>query len=56
MTVVTIMQDDFLKTNPGVKDLPRPGIEPQHPGPQSDATTICEEKCQKQWIDYMFLF
>jgi len=23
------MLDDYLKTNPGVKDLPRPGIEPQ---------------------------
>jgi len=25
------MLDDYLKTNPEVKDLPRPGIEPQPP-------------------------
>jgi len=40
LTVVTIMLDDYLKTNPGVKDLPRPVIEPQSPNPQSDAITI----------------
>jgi len=34
------MLDDYLKTNPGVKDLPRLGIEPQPPSPQSDAITI----------------
>jgi len=34
------MLDDHLKTNPGVKDLPRPGIETQPPSPQSDAITI----------------
>jgi len=34
------MLDDHLKTNPEVKDLPRPGIEPQPPGPQSDAIDI----------------
>jgi len=34
------MLDDFLKTNPGVKDLPRPGTEQQPPSPQSDAITI----------------
>jgi len=34
------MLDDYLKTNPGVKDLPLPGIEPQLPSPQSDAITI----------------
>jgi len=34
------MLDDYLKTNPGVKDLPRPGSEPQPPSPQSDAITI----------------
>jgi len=34
------MLDDYLKTNPGVKDLHRPGIEPQPPSPQSDAITI----------------
>jgi len=34
------MLDDDLKTNPGVKDLPRPGIEPQPPSPQSDTITI----------------
>jgi len=28
---------DYFKTNPGVKDLPGPGIEPQPPSPQSDA-------------------
>jgi len=38
--VVTIILDDYLKTNPGVKDLPWPGIEPQPPSPQSDALTI----------------
>jgi len=27
------MLDDYLKTNPGVKDLPQPGIEPQPPSP-----------------------
>jgi len=31
------MLDDYLKTNPGAKDLSRPGIEPQPPHPQSDA-------------------
>jgi len=36
LTMVTIMLDDYLKTNPGVKDLPWPGIEPQTPSPQSD--------------------
>jgi len=35
--MLTIMLDDYLKTNPEVKDLPRPGIEPQPPSPQSDA-------------------
>jgi len=34
------MLDDYLKTNPGAIDLPRPGIEPQPPNPQSDAITI----------------
>jgi len=27
------MLDDYLKTNPGVKDLPRPGIKPLLPNP-----------------------
>jgi len=27
------MLDDYFKTNPGVKDLPWPGIEPQSPSP-----------------------
>jgi len=30
------MLHDYLKTNPGVKDLPRLGIEPQPPSSQSD--------------------
>jgi len=34
------MLDDYFKTNLGVKDLPRPLIEPQPPSPQSDAITI----------------
>jgi len=34
------MLDDYLKTNPGAKDLSRPGIELQPPHPQSDAITI----------------
>jgi len=34
------MLEDYLKTNPGVKDLTRLGIEPQPPSPQSDAKTI----------------
>jgi len=34
------MSDDYLKTNPGYKDFPRPGIEPQPLSPQSDAITI----------------
>jgi len=34
LTVVTIMLDDYFKTNPGVKDLPWPGIERQFPSPQ----------------------
>jgi len=33
LTEVTIMLDDYLKTNPGVKDLPQPGIVPQPPSP-----------------------
>jgi len=28
------MSDDYFKTNPGVKDMPKPGIEPQSPSPQ----------------------
>jgi len=28
-----MMLDYNFKTNPGVKDLPRPGIEPQSPSP-----------------------
>jgi len=40
LTEVTIMLDDYLKTNPGVKDFARPGIELQPPNPQSDAITI----------------
>jgi len=40
LCMVTIILDDYLKTNPGVKDLLRPGIEPQPPSPQSDAITI----------------
>jgi len=28
---ITIILDDYLKRNPGVKDLPRPAIEPQPP-------------------------
>jgi len=31
------MLEDYLKTNPGVKDLPRQGIEPQPHSPQLDA-------------------
>jgi len=34
------MLDDFLKTNPGVKDFHGPRIDPQPPCPQSDAITI----------------
>jgi len=34
------MLDDYLKTNPGVEDLPQLGIEPQPPSPQSDDITI----------------
>jgi len=34
------MLDDYLKADPGVKDLPQPGIETQPPSPQSDAITI----------------
>jgi len=34
MTKVTILLDDYFKTNPRVKDLSRPGIEPQSPSPQ----------------------
>jgi len=34
LTVVIIMLDDYFKTNPGVNNLPWPGIEPQSPSPQ----------------------
>jgi len=34
LTLVTIELDDYFKTNPVVKDLPRPGIEPQSSSPQ----------------------
>jgi len=34
------MLDDYLKPNPGVKDLPQLGIDPQPPSPQSDAINI----------------
>jgi len=40
LTEVTIMLDDYFKTNPGFKYLPRLEIEPQPPGPLSDAITI----------------
>jgi len=40
------MLDDYLKENPGVKDLPRLGIEPQPPSPQSDAITIKPQRPQ----------
>jgi len=40
LTETTIMLDDYFKTNPGVKDLPRLGIQPQPSSPQSDAITI----------------
>jgi len=33
MTEVTIMLYDYFKSNPGVKDLPWSGIEPQSPSP-----------------------
>jgi len=35
LTIVTIIYDDYFKANPGVKDLPGPGIEPQSPSPQA---------------------
>jgi len=50
------MLDDYLKTNPGVKELPREGIEPQPPNPQSDAAAIrpwrpgCNEMVSKKTI------
>jgi len=34
------MLDDYLKTNPGVKDLPQQGIELQPHSPQSDTINI----------------
>jgi len=40
LTKVIIMLDNYFKTNPGVKDLSRPEIEPQSPSPLSDAKTI----------------
>jgi len=40
LTMITIILDDYLKANPGVKDLPQPGIEPQPPTPLSDAITL----------------
>jgi len=42
------MLDDYIKTNPVVKDFPRPGIEPQLPSPQSDAITI------RPWRPHLF--
>jgi len=34
LTMVTIILDYYFKLNPGVKDLPQPGMEPQSPSPQ----------------------
>jgi len=34
------MLEDYFKTNPGVKDLPRSGIEPQSPSPQTNVMTM----------------
>jgi len=34
LTVVAIILDDYFKTNPGIKDLPWLGIEPQSPSTQ----------------------
>jgi len=42
------MSDDYFKTNPGVKDLPCPRIEPQPPSPQTNAITIRPQ----QWMNY----
>jgi len=35
LTAVTIILDYYFEANPGVKNLPWPGIEPQSPSPQS---------------------
>jgi len=44
------MLDDYLKTNPGVKDLPQPGIEPQSLSPQSDAIIIRPWRPQEYYL------
>jgi len=42
---VTIMLDDYFMKNPGVKDLPWPGIKPQSPSLQP-VVSYCAEKNQ----------
>jgi len=39
-TEVTIILDDYFKTNPGVKDLPRLGIKPLSPSPKPVVTAM----------------
>jgi len=40
LTMATIMLDDYFKTNPGIKDLLWPLIEPQTPSPQPVVTAM----------------
>jgi len=43
------MLDDYSKTNPRVKDLPGPGIEPQSPNPQHIVITMNYNDSINDW-------
>jgi len=52
LTELTIMSDDYFQTNPGVKDLPWLGIEPQSLSPQPVVMTISYDdliSCEYTW-------
>jgi len=44
------MLEDYFKTNPGVKDLPRSGIEPQSPSPQTNVMTMSYDSPILEWF------
>jgi len=52
ITEVTIMLDDYFRTNLGVKDLPQRGIEPQSPSPQPVVLAMSYNNPLKKVIEY----
>jgi len=49
------MFNDYFKTNPGVKDLPLPWIEPQSPSPQPVVKAMSHEDPRGQFRFSNFL-